>query len=293
MSNRSFVSVVVPVYNDPEGLEDTLSSLVEQRSSPEFEVRVVDNNSTDETSEVIERFAAEYPDHIFSHEETDIQSSYAARNTGIKHAEGDIIVFLDADVVVEEAWVRKISRRFRNSRVDYLGCNVQMYNPSQRDTFWARYDLAMGLPVEHYLRTKNFAPTCALAVRREVTERVGTFEDQLVSGGDKEFGNRVSNSDFQMEFAEDIIVWHPARTSLRSNIKKSKRIAEGQIQLWAVYSLASHPISFTRFLPPSPRRVQNRKDSQFGFTPIYTAELVLNYVQSVTILYLYVRRLVE
>ncbi|MCF2238156.1 glycosyltransferase family 2 protein [Halobacterium salinarum] len=292
MPDSPFVSVVVPVYNDPEGVKDTLHALVDQRDAPGFEVRVVDNDSTDETMQVIEAFAADHPE-IYCHTETEIQSSYAARNTGIEHAGGDVIVFLDADVVVERTCLRDISRTFEGSDVDYVGCNVQMYNPGETDTFWTKYDLAMGLPVEHYLRRKRFAPTCALAVRREVIEAVGTFDDELVSGGDKEFGNRVSEAGFRMGFAEGIVAKHPARTSLKRNIQKSTRIGKGQVQLWAGYGLAAHPVSYTRYLPPDPRRVRNRRDAQFDLVSIYLAEILLKYVQSATVLYLYLKRLLK
>lgn len=275
------LSVIVPVYNDPVGIRDTLDSLTEQRDPPRYEVVVVDNNSTDITPDVIKEFELAYPDTVFGCEEVDVQSSYAARNTGIKYSSGEILAFIDADVTVDSTWVTDVVSKFQDSSVDYLGCRVQMYVPDGEETIWARYDVAMGLPARYYLRSKNFAPTCALAIRREVVEEVGTFDEKIVSGGDKEFGTRVSDNGFKMEYAPEIVVTHPARTSLRSLVKKARRIGTGQVQLWERHNLAIHPLSPLRLLPPSPRRVKSR--TQRNRTPLvtYLLSYLLKLVQSV------------
>ncbi len=280
MSADPHLSVVIPVYNDPDGIRQTLRSLVDQRNPPSYEVRAVDNDSTDHTKETVEEFATDYPELVFSDSETDVQSSYAARNTGIEQASGEIIVFLDADETVGETYLRDVVRRFDESEVDYLGCNVQMYIPDGEDTIWARYDVAMGLPVEHYLRTKQFAPTCALVVRREVVEQVGLFDETLVSGGDKEFGNRVAREGFNMGYADNIVIRHPARTSFQSLVNKSKRIGKGQTQLWMKYDLATSPFNLGRVLPPSPKRVDERSDGSSSFLSILIIEYILKLVQT-------------
>ncbi|QKY21772.1 glycosyltransferase [Halolamina sp. CBA1230] len=287
------ISVIIPVFNDPEGIKETLRSLTEQSSHPEYEIIVVDNDSTDSTPDVIREFEEGYPDLVFGHSETDIQSSYAARNTGIQHASGEVLAFIDADVTVGERWVADISEKFRSSSVDYLGCNVEMYVPNGEDSIWARYDVAMGLPVQHYLETKRFAPTCALAVRREVIKQVGQFDETLVSGGDKEFGKRVSDRGFTLDYAPDIVVEHPARTSLVSLMKKADRIGEGQVQLWKRHSLAMHPVSPLRLLPPSPERVKNRTQSSQLPLGIYLISYLLKVIQTLRSVRIYFRHILR
>jgi glycosyltransferase involved in cell wall biosynthesis len=152
------ISVIVPVYNDPDGLRDTLNSLTEQRSSSHYEIIVVDNNSTDETPQVIEEFEREYPDIVYDIKETDVQSSYAARNAGIKNASGEILAFIDANVTVNNDWIERIVGIFEEKNVDYLGCNVEMYISGGEDSIWAQYDASTGLTVEYYLETKNSFP---------------------------------------------------------------------------------------------------------------------------------------
>lgn len=281
MNSSPVLSVIIPVYNDPDGIEQTLRSLVQQENASDFEIIVVDNDSTDETPRLIKEFAETYSDLVFAYSETEIQGSYAARNTGIEHASGDLLAFIDADVTVEETWVTAVHERFQNSKVDYLGCNVEMYIPDEGNTIWARYDVTMGLPVEYYLQTKQFAPTCALVIRRRVIEEVGVFDHTIVSGGDKEFGNRVHDSGFQMDYDSAIVVRHPARTTFKSHIKKAMRIGQGQTQLWKRHNLATHPLSPSRILPPSPRRVKNRAGSSRIPLSIYLLSYFLKLIQTI------------
>lgn len=72
------ISVIIPVYNDAEGLRDTLESLVDQEFDGDYEILPVDNNSADNTGEVIEEFERNYPKLVRGLEENEIQSSYAA-----------------------------------------------------------------------------------------------------------------------------------------------------------------------------------------------------------------------
>lgn len=280
MLDNPHLSVVVPVYNDPEGLRDTLDSLTDQKNPPLYEIIVVDNNSDYKTPRVVEEFEREYPDTVYGYEERDIQSSYAARNTGIENASGEILSFTDADVTVESNWVASIVECFEETDVDYLGCNVEMYIPEGEDSVWAQYDASMGLPVKHYLETKKFAPTCALAVRRDVVGKVGSFDESLTSGGDKEFGKRVHNAGFRMGYSDQIIIRHPSRSTFGEHAAKAKRIGLGQYQLWQRFDLAPHPLSPLRFSPPNPVRVRKRSKNTLNMLHLYIIEYFLKLVQS-------------
>lgn len=282
MSSSSVLSVVIPVYNDPDGLRRTLSSLIDQRHNPKFEIVVVDNNSTDNTPQVVKRFEKKHPEVVSGYKETDIQSSYAARNTGIQNASGEILAFIDADVTVETDWVTSVIEWFEETTVDYLGCNVEMYVPDDSGSVWAQYDLLMGLPVKHYLETKQFMPTCALAVRREVIDKIGSFDQSLISGGDKEFGKRVHRAGYRMEYDDQLLVRHPVRTTFEEHIAKAKRIGVGQYQLWQRFELASHPFSPVRFLPPNPRRVLSRSESYSQIVTMYLIDYFLKLLQATT-----------
>jgi glycosyltransferase involved in cell wall biosynthesis len=224
-------SVIIPVYNDPDGIRATVESFLTQ-SATDIEILAVDNGSTDGTPNIIRNFAHNYGNiHFF--EETEIQGSYAARNKGIQHAEGDVLAFLDADETVDEGWLDTAVEAMHEQAVDYLGCNVELKLPE--DTLVGRYNARTGFPVKQYLEEQHYAPTCALLVKREVFEDVGLFDARLISGGDREFGERVYEAGYKQGYAEDATIYHPARTTFESLAKKNFRVGRGFCQKQRYY----------------------------------------------------------
>lgn len=244
------VSVIVPVYNDPDGIRATLKSLVDQTLS-EFQVIVVDNDSTDSTPEVVRSFERKY-EAVVLHSETDVQSSYAARNTGINNSSSDILSFVDADMTVPEDWLESALEVFDESAADYMGCNVNLTLPDE-PSLAARYDYHTGFPVQQYLDRQRFVPTCCLFVRREVFEDVGLFDSRLVSGGDKEFGNRVHDAGHTLHYAGGVIMYHPTRDTVNAHIRKNIRVGRGLCQLQRLY-----PDRYGRpGIPPRPSGIKS------------------------------------
>lgn len=224
-------SIVIPVYNDPTGISKTTNSLLGSIQDPP-EILVADNGSTDDTRDVIRHYAQTHQNvHLLVEDE--IQGSYAARNRGIQHAEGDVLAFIDADETVDDDWLETALQAMQDQNADYLGCNVELTLPE--DTLVARYNARTGFPVKQYLETEHYAPTCALLVRREVFEGVGTFDSRLISGGDREFGERVYDAGYKQGYAEDATVYHPARTDLESLAKKNFRVGRGFCQKQCYY----------------------------------------------------------
>lgn len=255
-SDPPFVSVVVPVYNDPDGLRTTLSSLLEQTyPTSAFEVVVVDNGSEDGTLSVARALAADRPGLVRVERETDVQGSYAARNTGIRATSGEYLAFVDADVVAEPNWLEAGMETIRERDADYVGCRVDV-SRSER-TLAGLYNELTGFPVRRYIEENAFAPTCALFVAREVFRDVGTFDADLVSGGDTEFGQRVAASGRDLHYAPEARVTHPARTSLRSLLEKYVRIGRGIEQRRRTYPDRYDPFPLTHpvtYAPPHPGR---------------------------------------
>ncbi len=213
------LSVIIPVYNDPEGLETTVESLLDQ-TVDDYEILVADNGSTDLTRKLAKAYATR--DRVIHVVEDEIQGSYAARNAGIAAARGEILCFIDADMWVDSTWLERVQERIRSDEADYLGCNVEIV--VDEETIFAEYNRENGFPVETYIAEENFAPTCCLVVRRSVIDAVGPFDKRLVSSGDAEFGKRVHRAGYEQAFAGDITMYHPARSSLLSLLQKQSRI---------------------------------------------------------------------
>ena len=111
MTNRLRVSLVIPVYNEESHLAACLDAIAAQTVQP-FEVIVVDNNSTDQTVAIAQR----YPFVRLLHEKR--QGVVFARDRGFTAARGDVIGRTDGDSILAPDWVAEIHRIFANPTVD-------------------------------------------------------------------------------------------------------------------------------------------------------------------------------
>jgi hypothetical protein len=110
-------------------------------------------------------------------------------------------------------------------------------------------DMATKLSQRDYVEHASFGATANLFVARPVFDEVGFFRDDLVSGGDYEFGRRASLSGHKLVYASRAVVQHPARKSFRSKLSKTKRVAIGQAQLAKLGLLDHAGLGARRLIP--------------------------------------------
>ncbi len=108
-----FISIIIPVRNDPQNLQSCLDAVFASTYDA-FECIVIDDNSTDETSEVI----SDYPVVSLRNERT--RGPAFSRNSGAKLARGEVLFFIDADVRIYPETVALVAREFISSEIDAL-----------------------------------------------------------------------------------------------------------------------------------------------------------------------------
>jgi glycosyltransferase involved in cell wall biosynthesis len=295
--SNPLVSVIVPVYNDPRGIELTLESVTGQTySADDYEILVVDNDSSDDTRGIVRRYADRY-ENVSLLIEDEIQSPAAARNRGIEHATGSILAFIDTDMTVDATWLTSLVETLEAGGHDYMGCAVETYPLEGRETTASRYDSLFAFPMEDYLQNSKFVGTGCLTVRKEVFDTVGVFDPHLFSAEDKEFGRRVYEAGFDQHFEPTITMYHPARTSTIEQVKKSFRIGRGKGQLRNRYpdrfELPS-PFRSRDYLPLKPgwfhsRITRTNESSIQEFVALYLLASSKKIVNSAGSLYEYLR----
>lgn len=187
MTDGCDVSVVISTYNRAGELAGALESVLSQEAGGvEYEVILVDNNSTDHTRAVADALVARYPDRLRYLFEPRQGLSYG-RNTGIAAARGPIVAFTDDDVRVAPDWVARIARVFRDRPdIAYIGGKVlpRWSTPPPRwlvNHHWS--PLALIDYADEYIESSASRPVCFvganLAFRREVFDRVGLFNPAL------------------------------------------------------------------------------------------------------------------
>lgn len=242
------VSTITPVYNDPTGVTDTLESLPLTDDRAEF--ILINNGSTDETGSVIARFEESY-DNVTTMYEPGENSQFAARNSAIRASDSDLLAFVDADMTLPDDWLSSVITEYQTSDAEFMASNVDLTLPDD-PTFAAKYDRHTGFPVETYIKTQHFAPTCCLIISRSVFADIGLFDDRLHSGGDKEFGTRAYQADYEIQFIPDITVHHPTRNAVSALVDKASRVGRGHCQLQRY-----HPSQFGMpGVPPRPSGVK-------------------------------------
>ena len=216
------ISIIIPVYNNEKDLPICLDSVLHQ-SYPrdKYEVIVIDNNSTDNTAKVIKKYRVKY-----ALEKR--QSSYAARNKGISVAKNDILVFTDADCRPVKNWLESYIACYTEYGSKLIAGGIEL-TMEQQNNAWMMYDKLNHMNQKLLVRTKNFAATANLMVHKDVFEAVGTFDPELISGGDSEFGQRATEK-FKMKFCPKALIYHPARGSFNGLIKKKYRLGFGFAQ---------------------------------------------------------------
>ncbi len=131
--NKVRVSVVIPAFNEEDYIEQTLFSLLksEQQTQINYEVIVVDNNSTDKTIELAKKFESGMNLRIINESK---QGRGAARARGFQEAKGAIILSADADTIFYNNWVEKLSTSLVGSQVA-VSTSAKILDSSQLTNF--------------------------------------------------------------------------------------------------------------------------------------------------------------
>lgn len=206
-----YVSIVVPVYNGERTIEECIKSLLNLDYPKEkYEIIMVDNNSTDNTVEIMKR----YPVRLL-HEKK--QGPYAARNLGIKNASGEIVAFTDADCIADKGWLRQLIKNFKGATIAGVGGEILSYNPK---TLVEQYSDKSGiLSQKIFFNSKfrglkmPFIATANAAYKKGILNEIGLFDDSFLIGGDVDLAWRVSSKGYRIVYAPKALIFHKHRTT--------------------------------------------------------------------------------
>lgn len=218
------VSVVVPARDAADSLPTLLARLAAQSLPAEdLEVIVVDDCSSDDTACVVERSG------LARLVRADRRSgSFRARNLGVAVARGAYLAFTDADCLPAPDWLECALAAFADPGLD-LAAGAIHIPLGRRPSTAALIDSARCLDQERYVR-EGFGATANLVVRREVFERVGGFNDIIISGGDTEFGHRAIAAGASLRYVTEAVIEHEPRASAAELARKAFRLGYGAAQ---------------------------------------------------------------
>jgi glycosyltransferase involved in cell wall biosynthesis len=220
------VSVVIPARNAADTIGLQLDALADQTYDGEVEVVVVDNDSDDDTAATARRWQEQLPGlRVVS--ATTGHSVAHARNAGIAAASHDTILICDADDVVDRAWIASLAR---------VLATADLVGGSTLD--WDGGALPDGIPELFGTGGFGFLPSfggCNFAIRREVWEAIGPFDETLRSGEDVDFAWRAQLAGYELANAPDAIVFYRVSTDPPRVFRKWMHDATYQPALYAKF----------------------------------------------------------
>jgi glycosyltransferase involved in cell wall biosynthesis len=225
------VSVIVPVYNAAGALPRLVASLrAQDYPRDRFEIILVDNNSTDGSGDVIRGFR-----DVVGLSQTKWQGPGATRNVGIEKASGEMLAFIDADCWAHPKWLGTGVRALVDGGLDRVAGHVE-FVLSPYPNIYEIYDAAINFRQTDFV-SGGWCGTGNLFTPKSLFDDIGLFDPALISCEDTEFGMRASRAEKSLGFAPDAVVYHYARTSLWSLVKKWIRTEYGAAQVWKRHGL--------------------------------------------------------
>ncbi len=225
------VSVIVPAYNEKEGIEAAVQSLA-GGDYPHIEVVVVDDGSTDGTASLVEQMRL--PNVRVVRVPNGGKSN--ALNTGIALARHDLIVTVDGDTIFEPDSIRNLVQPFADPSVGAIAGNVKVGNREKMVAAWQHIEYVIGFNLDRRLyEVLGIMPTVPGAIgafRREALAQVGGISDETLAE-DTDVTMAMLRQGWRVVYTEDAKAWTEAPATLEQLYRQRYRWSYGTMQaMW-------------------------------------------------------------
>jgi glycosyltransferase involved in cell wall biosynthesis len=210
------LSVIICTYNRADYIEKAVLSIFKQEKvADDYELIVVNNNSTDNTEEIINNFKQKHPTFPLKYFIEYNQGLSFARNRGIKEATGEIVSFIDDDAIACENFVFQILTFFNSdtNAIAFGGKIIPKYE-TERPKFMSKFIepilsvLNMGQNIKKF-KGKKFPVGANMGFRKEVFETIGYFNTKLGRTGKKLLGGEEKDLAFRIKSLQKPIYYLP------------------------------------------------------------------------------------
>jgi glycosyltransferase involved in cell wall biosynthesis len=221
MDPEPFVSVIVPCRNEALHFQSCLDALLaNDYPQHQREILIVDGMSDDGTRELAASAAAANPSIQLLNNPK--KSAPAALNIGLAHAKGSVVLRMDAHAACPPHYISTLVRYLRSSGADNVG-GLCRTCPANEGAIAGAIAAALSHPFgvgNSYFRIGTTVPRWVDTVpfgcyRREVFERIGTFDEELSRNQDDEFNMRLLRAGGKILLVPDVVCDYVGRSSLR------------------------------------------------------------------------------
>jgi glycosyltransferase involved in cell wall biosynthesis len=243
MANRQY-SIIIPVYNRPEEIDELLESL-SQQTLKNFEVIVVEDGSTDRCDKVVEKYVFDLK-ITYCYKENAGQGF--ARNYGYERATGEYFIVFDSDCILPPEYLETVNAALDTQYLDAYG------GPDRAHKDFTPIQKAINYSMTSILTTggirgKEKAPggfspkSFNMGISREVFETTGGYILPY-KGEDIEFSTRIKMMGFKIGLIKDAYVYHKRRTSWFEFFKQLHFFGTARINIARYFPKELKPVHF-------------------------------------------------
>ena len=208
-------SIIVPVYNRPDEVDELLQSLCEQ-TVKDFEVIIVEDGSVKPCKDVCNKYAGILSLHYYAKENSGPGQS---RNYGAERANGEYVIILDSDVVLPSGYLQAIEEELAQQPCEAFG------GPDAAHPDFTPVQKAISYSMTSFFTTggirggkakldKFYPRSFNMGIRRDVYQQLGGFT-KMRFGEDIDFSYRIVEAGYQPRLLPEAWVWHKRRTDFR------------------------------------------------------------------------------
>ena len=248
---KPIISIVTPSYNRSFELDLLIKSICEQNFDLKMvELIISDDGSTDDTEKVVKGWAMRTKFELKYLNQKN-QGPGSARNHGMEHSVGDLILFIDSDCEADSNWIKNIYDCFLKENFDACG------GPDGARGDFSLLQKAIDFSMTSFLTTggmrghsknmiaKFYPRTHNMGLKKKVFEKIGGFGN-LRHGQDIEYSNRILSSGSKITFIPDALVYHRRRTTIRQFFKQVFNWGVARINL---FHIDKNLLELIHFLP--------------------------------------------
>ena len=228
-------SVIIPVYNRPDEVDELLDSLTRQRFQ-DFEVLVVEDGSSVSCKSVVDKYAEKLTIHYFYKTNS---GPGQTRNYGAERSHGEYLVVLDSDCVLPPGYLEAVEVELRKEPADAFG------GPDRAHESFTSVQKAINYAMTSFFTTggirggkkkmdKFYPRSFNMGIRREVYQALGGFS-KMRFGEDIDFSIRIFKAGYRCRLFPEAWVWHKRRTDWRKFFKQVYNSGIARINLYKKY----------------------------------------------------------
>ena len=241
-------SVIVPVYNRPDEVDELLESLSSQ-TLRDFEVVIVEDGSQIPCKDVCDKYANILDLHYYFKENSGPGQS---RNYGVERANGEYVIIVDSDAVTPPGFIQAVDDELKRQPSDAWG------GPDAAHESFTDIQKAISYAMTSFFTTggirggkkqldKFYPRSFNLGVRREVYQALGGFSPLRFSkmslyGEDIDFSIRIYKGGYSCRLFPEAWLWHKRRTDFRRFWRQVYNSGIARVNLWRKYPEALKPV---------------------------------------------------